>query len=73
MAGRVRELVIGLAQAERLDHGAVRNTAEREYYGTRGQRAEFICEEGVARIDLRADGFVVGRQALHRVRDPAVH
>ena len=70
--GPVREFVVGLAQPARLDNRTMSDAAQREDYRILSQHCQLVGKVEVARIDLRTDGLVVGRQAFHRIGYTAV-
>ena len=54
MFGGMAELEIRLPQSQRLDYGAVCNTAEGEHHGIRMNTVDFVFQELVAGADLGA-------------------
>ena len=68
----VAEFEIGLAAANRFNHGPMRDATERQHHSSRRQGLEFIREKLVAGIDLGTDRLVVRRQAFHGVRNTAI-
>jgi len=72
MLGSVGELVVGLARADGLDDGPMRDPAERQHDRIRRQADQFTRQERVTGVDLGADRLVLRGQALDRVGNAAV-
>ncbi len=70
--GCVRKFEVGLPQTASLDYRPVCDAAQCEHYRSRRERIQFVREKPIAGVDLCPDGLVLGRQALHRIRDAAI-
>ncbi len=68
----VRKFEVGLAPTDGLHDRPVRDPAEGQHHRAFGQRVQFVCQEPVAGVDLRADRLVIGRQALDGIGDAAI-
>ena len=69
MLGTVTEATARTGAPDGVEHGIVRDAPQRHHDPWR-ERLELRGEITVAGADLRGQGFVRGRQTLHRVRDP---
>ena len=71
MLSAVREDEIRTLQAERKQHGLVRDRAQRENGRRRRKPLELRSQVDVAALHLVGLRLVLGRQALHRIRNAA--
>ena len=69
----VTERMLAARNAKRHEHGSMRDGAQRKDRGPWRQRRDFLGQIRVAAANLRRLRAVRGREALHRIGDPAVH